>query len=209
MLVVALSADVRSTDGTGSGLMGNGAARDVATSASSSAVLLKLLGIALASLSSGGGELSFLGLTHFYGHVSLAAWSSGTGAAGLVGAGAYVLATTTFGLSSGGTLLVSALLPAVMVGAFFGMLPAREGMGVGVTGGGYQRVAGGEECDGEGRGEDERRSSDSDDERDSLRRTRTAPILSKFSSASGTSSVRQVWQHFRANLQRARGLFFP
>ena len=50
-------------------------------------VAAKMFGIVFASLSSGAGELSFLGLTHYYGHMSLAAWGSGTGAAGLVGAG--------------------------------------------------------------------------------------------------------------------------
>ncbi|KAJ5407730.1 hypothetical protein N7509_001613 [Penicillium cosmopolitanum] len=34
----------------------------------------KVAGIILASLSAGGGELSFVGLTHFYGPFSLAAW---------------------------------------------------------------------------------------------------------------------------------------
>lgn len=86
-------------------------------------IATKLAGIVLASLSSGAGELSFLGLTHFYGRFSLAAWSSGTGAAGLVGAGAYALATTSFGLSVKATLLASAFLPVVMLVSFFAVLP--------------------------------------------------------------------------------------
>jgi len=36
-------------------------------------------------------NLAFLGLTHYYGHFSLASWGSGTGGAGLIGAGAYVI----------------------------------------------------------------------------------------------------------------------
>jgi battenin len=83
----------------------------------------KLAGIVLASFSSGGGELSFVGLTHFYGPFSLAAWGSGTGAAGLIGAGAYALATSALGLSVHITLLVSACLPVVMVLSFFVVLP--------------------------------------------------------------------------------------
>jgi len=83
----------------------------------------KMMGVVLASLSSGGGELSFLGLTHFYGAFSLASWGSGTGAAGLVGAGAYALATTAMGISVKATLLGSAILPAVMLIAFFMILP--------------------------------------------------------------------------------------
>ncbi|KAL2833033.1 CLN3 protein-domain-containing protein [Aspergillus cavernicola] len=83
----------------------------------------KLAGIVLASLSSGIGELSFVGLTHFYGPFSLAAWGSGTGAAGLVGAGAYALATTSLGLEVKTTLLTSAFLPAVLAVSFFLVLP--------------------------------------------------------------------------------------
>lgn len=83
----------------------------------------KVMGIVLASLSAGGGELSFVGLTHFYGPFSLAAWSSGTGAAGLVGAGVYVLATTAWGFSVHSTLYASAGLPLIMALSFFLILP--------------------------------------------------------------------------------------
>jgi battenin len=88
-----------------------------------STISTKMAGVMLASLSSGGGELSFLGLTHFYGPFSLAAWGSGTGGAGLIGAGAYALATTSMGFSVKATLLASACLPAVMVISFFTILP--------------------------------------------------------------------------------------
>lgn len=83
----------------------------------------KMLGIALASFASGGGELSFLGLTHYYGRLSLAAWGSGTGAAGIVGAGLYVLLTELWGLGVRDSLLASAALPAVMLLSFFAVLP--------------------------------------------------------------------------------------
>lgn len=83
----------------------------------------KMAGVVLASLSSGGGELSFLGLTHFYGPFSLAAWGSGTGGAGLVGAGAYSLATTTLGLSVPKSLFASSFLPVIMLVSFFIVLP--------------------------------------------------------------------------------------
>ncbi|KAJ5223849.1 hypothetical protein N7468_008391 [Penicillium chermesinum] len=83
----------------------------------------KVVGIVLASLSAGGGELSFVGLTHFYGPFSLAAWGSGTGAAGLVGAGAYALATSAMGISVRGTLFASACLPVAMAMSFFAVLP--------------------------------------------------------------------------------------
>lgn len=93
---------------------------------SSDSIPLKLLGVAFASLSSGGGELSFLGLTHHYGQKSLAAWSSGTGGAGLVGAWLYVLATSTFGLSSSATLLACSAFPLIMLGAYFIVLPGHD-----------------------------------------------------------------------------------
>ena len=87
------------------------------------AIATKMIGVALAAVSSGGGEVTFLAMTHFYGPFSLAGWGSGTGAAGLVGAGAYALVTTGLGLSSRGTLFASAVLPFVMVGSFFLLLP--------------------------------------------------------------------------------------
>ncbi|KAF5869719.1 putative golgi integral membrane protein [Botrytis fragariae] len=86
-------------------------------------VSTKLFGVILASLSSGCGELSFLGLTHYYGHFSLAAWGSGTGGAGLAGAGLYVLLTTIIGLSVKISLLASAFLPCIMLLSFFVILP--------------------------------------------------------------------------------------
>jgi battenin len=86
-------------------------------------ISVKLFGVVIASLSSGGGELSFLGLTHYYGPFSLAAWGSGTGGAGLVGAGLYVLLTTTIGLSVKTSLLASAFLPCIMLLSFFVILP--------------------------------------------------------------------------------------
>lgn len=86
-------------------------------------VAIKMVGVIFASLSSGGGELSFLGLTHYYGHMSLAAWGSGTGAAGLAGAGLYVMLTTWLGFSVRGSLLSSAFLPVIMLVSFFVILP--------------------------------------------------------------------------------------
>lgn len=95
----------------------------IALTPSTQTVAVKLVGVVLASLSSGGGELSFLGLTHYYGPMSLAAWGSGTGGAGLAGAGLYVMLTTWFGFSVKGSLLASAFLPIVMLVSFFVILP--------------------------------------------------------------------------------------
>lgn len=95
----------------------------IALTPPSKSVPAKMVGVVLASLSSGGGELSFLGLSHYYGHVSLAGWGSGTGAAGLVGAGLYVLLTDWWGFTVQQSLLFSACLPAIMFISFFFVLP--------------------------------------------------------------------------------------
>lgn len=95
--------------------------------ASGGSITGKLFGVALSSLSAGVGEYSFLAMTHFYGHASLAAWGTGTGLAGLVGAGLFFLFTSIIGLTVKTSLLISALLPFVMVIAFFIILP-REAM---------------------------------------------------------------------------------
>lgn len=84
---------------------------------------MRLFGVVLASVSSGGGELSFLGMTHFYGRFAVPFWSSGTGAAGLLGAGLYVFATSWVGWSVRGSLMVFGFLPMVMLFAFFIILP--------------------------------------------------------------------------------------
>ncbi|KAI5206911.1 putative Golgi integral membrane protein [Aureobasidium subglaciale] len=89
-------------------------------------ITVKMLGVILASISSGGGELSFLGLTHFYGPFSLAAWGSGTGGAGLVGSGAYVLFTTALGFSVRSSLLAFSFLPVIMLFSFFVLLPGKH-----------------------------------------------------------------------------------
>jgi battenin len=86
-------------------------------------VTIKLFGVGLASLSSGAGELSFLGLTHYYGPFSLAAWGSGTGAAGLAGSGLYIFLTSTLGLRVKTSLLTCAFLPFIMLISFFLVLP--------------------------------------------------------------------------------------
>ena len=89
------------------------------------AITTKMAGVVLASLSSGAGELSFLGLTHYYGSFSQAAWGSGTGAAGLIGAAYYSITTTSIGLSVKTSLLASSFLPLFMLLSFFLMLPRR------------------------------------------------------------------------------------
>lgn len=164
----------------------------------------KLAGIVMASLSSGAGELSFLGLTHFYGPFSLAAWGSGTGAAGLVGAGAYALATTSLGLSVKATLLASACLPAVMLVSFFTILP-RSHMHLSRTSAGYRAVGDRDEMeDGNGLGDD---NEVAPDERETLLSSSFHSGDSQKAKSSSRASI--GWPSVKANLQRAKGLFFP
>ncbi|OAP57947.1 protein btn1 [Fonsecaea erecta] len=151
-------------------------------------ITTKLAGVILASLSSGGGELSFLGLVHYYGPFSLAAWGSGTGGAGLIGAGAYALATTTLGLSVGTTLLASACLPVIMLISFFLVLPL-----------GPLRSHSKRHHDGNSPLRND----------DILNQEQREGLLSSPDAAKPTKSRMSAWSLFRYNLTRAKALFFP
>ena len=164
-------------------------------------ITTKMAGVVLASLSSGGGELSFLGLTHFYGPFSLAAWGSGTGAAGLVGAGAYAIVTTALKMSVKSALLSSALLPIIMLVSFFTILP-REPLHAAVYAKLKDDTSPSSAADFPGvLGENE--ISPSIDEEDE-------GLLSLSQSQISQSSAQGTWWHnFRTNLRRSRGLFIP
>ncbi len=160
-------------------------------------VSTKMAGVVLASLSSGGGELSFLGLTHFYGPFSLAAWGSGTGAAGLIGAGAYAVATTSFGLSVRHALLTSSFLPLIMLLSFFVVLPR-----------GPSKHAGRRMTPQELFVAVERNASDEDDEDDSLHPEHET-LLDNSTDMKPTAKSSGLWTGFKFNLRRSRRLFFP
>ncbi|KAI0397201.1 Batten's disease protein Cln3 [Xylariaceae sp. FL0594] len=149
---------------------------------------VKMLGVVLASLASGGGELSFLGLTHYYGHMSLAAWGSGTGAAGLVGAGLYVLLTDWLGFRVKNSLLASAYLPVIMVFSFFLVLPKRPLLDASKAARDYEPLP------------------DSDDTV-----SREVGIISATNAASVVLSSRNEdpWGRVLSNLRRTKSLFFP
>jgi battenin len=152
----------------------------------SRSIAIKMVGVMLASLSSGAGELSFLGLTHFYGHWALASWGSGTGGAGMIGAGAYALATNTLGIEPRKSLLVLTFLPLIMVLAFFVILPLGPLRAGSVKPGGYEAVG----------------SIDADeDDHD----TEQQGLLS----SNHRTPAKSALTSFRANLNRARGLFIP
>ncbi|KAK2074178.1 hypothetical protein P8C59_008403 [Phyllachora maydis] len=152
----------------------------VALTPPSRSVAVKLSGVVLSSLSSGGGELSFLGLAHFYGPMSLAAWGSGTGAAGLAGAGLYVLLTDWLGFGVRASLLASACLPVVMLLSFFFILPhgpLRRNAGAGRE---YETVS--------GREDDAAHENENEHEH---------------------GNVPPAADSFRRHVQRARALFLP
>jgi battenin len=143
-------------------------------------IAIKMFGVVLASLSSGAGELSFLGLTHFFGPFSLAAWGSGTGGAGLIGAGAYAIATNSLGIDPRTSLLAFAVVPFVMLGAFFTVLPQGPLRAEAAKLGGYEAVQSDEQHDGD-------------------------DIASPVRDAKSTGAL----QGFKANLLRTRSLFIP
>ena len=164
-------------------------------------ITTKMAGVVLASLSSGGGELSFISLTHFYGPFSLASWGSGTGGAGLIGAGAYALATTTLGLSSKNTIFASAFLPLIMLASFFVILPrkpmARQAATISNT------------------REPSHVTTDEDNEGSDPCETREEEGLLSQTSSSTNSKPFTVNKNlswgaaFLQNLRRSRSLFFP
>ncbi|KAI0121319.1 batten's disease protein Cln3 [Xylariales sp. AK1849] len=158
---------------------------------------VKMAGVVLASLTSGGGELSFLGLTHYYGHMSLAAWGSGTGAAGLVGAGLYAALTNWFAFTVKNSLLASAFLPIIMLISFFVILP-RGPLREGTKAREYLTVP---ERDVE---QDEVEDISTHNAATSLLAPGPAVASTAFSSH-GDSPMSK----FGSNLRRARSLFFP
>jgi battenin len=156
---------------------------------------LKMVGVMLASFSSGLGELSFLGLTHFYGHFSLAFWGSGTGAAGLVGAGAYVVATTALGLSVKTTLLTSSCLPLILILSFFVVLPKGPLSQSESIRGAYETLSTSEAMD---------PVVAAQQEEDFF------PASTRMTSSSSTLVTDpSALSRFRLNLLRAKDLFFP
>lgn len=87
-----------------------------------------LFGIVLASLASGLGETTFLQLSHYYNNknlnIAIHGWSSGTGGAGLVGAGLILLLTTVIKLPIDWVLRGCALFPMIHFWVYYGYLPS-------------------------------------------------------------------------------------
>lgn len=80
---------------------------------------LVILGVVCISLSCGLGETTLLGYMVFFPTYNvISTWSSGTGGAGIFGAGTY-MALTYSGLSSGTSILIMLVVPALQAVAFF------------------------------------------------------------------------------------------
>lgn len=79
---------------------------------------LRLLGVCLASLGAGWGEITSLSLLAFYKPSAVTAWSSGTGMAGPAGAGYYVVMRLA-GMSNSITMLVGLIFPALFASSYF------------------------------------------------------------------------------------------
>lgn len=184
-----------------------------------SVVVLKLLGVALSSVSSSIGEVTFLGLTHFYGPFSLAGWGSGTGAAGLVGAGAYSVATTGWGFSSQAALFASAFFPLVMLIAFFGILPRglldKKNKSERAGPHARQRQSAMEDSDQNQLGERARDSAEQNpartDRDDDINGEEQGLLTQSFpAKPNNNSSFIQSWiSHLTTTAQQMRPLFFP
>lgn len=94
-------------------------------------VWVALIGVILTSISSGLGEITFLGYSARYNKNVVSTWSSGTGGAGILGSISYSILTQA-GLSSKETLLVMISVPILEAIVFFFVLrhPSDTGMDI-------------------------------------------------------------------------------
>ncbi len=74
-----------------------------------------MTGVACASISSGFGEITILQLTSFYSKHTVTAWSSGTGAAGLLGSLSYAGLTGPLGIKPRTAILILLCVPVLQV----------------------------------------------------------------------------------------------
>ncbi|KAF2678657.1 batten's disease protein Cln3 [Lentithecium fluviatile CBS 122367] len=160
---------------------------------------IKMFGVILASLSSGGGELSFLGLTHYYGHFALASWGSGTGGAGLIGAGAYAIFTTTLQISPRNSLLAFSFLPVIMLMSFFVILPKGPLRASSSKYAEYEAIEGDESDE----------NIEPSAENEGLLSSSMHSVSGRSFTSVNSKTVKSSFKGFKANLRRARGLFFP
>jgi len=101
---------------------------------------LKLIGVCFASISSGFGEITFLAMTSFYTSNTVAAWSSGTGGAGVFGALSYLALTSWFGFSNFTTLNIITILPFFILFSSFVLLTGNHSKNGFCSRGGSKKV---------------------------------------------------------------------
>uniref|UniRef100_A0A0N5BSN5 Battenin n=1 Tax=Strongyloides papillosus TaxID=174720 RepID=A0A0N5BSN5_STREA len=87
----------------------------------STSVTMSLAGVVLAAIGSGWGEITYLSLSSYYSKNTISAWSSGTGAAGLVGSFAYAGLTEPnwADLSPKNACLVMQIVPIIFAIAYW------------------------------------------------------------------------------------------
>eukprot|EP00171_Calliarthron_tuberculosum_P014779 IDg14779t1 len=92
----------------------------------SQSITAKLVCLIIYSFLGALGEMTFLALSTFYPESCIGAWSSGTGMAGIAGAGAYFLLRQTLHFSATTSLLALAVLPLGLIFLFFIVLDGRH-----------------------------------------------------------------------------------
>lgn len=91
--------------------------------------VVRLAGVGLVSVAGAIGEGTFLALTAKYSRRAIGSWSSGTGGAGIVGAGFFVLLSDQFGLTSQMTLRVAGPTPLVILFIYLWVLKKKSESG--------------------------------------------------------------------------------
>lgn len=84
---------------------------------------IAILGVVCTSFGSGLGEVTLLSYSSVFDKNVISTWSSGTGAAGILGAGSYA-GLTALGLSAVNSLLMMLVVPVVMAATFWLLLQA-------------------------------------------------------------------------------------
>ncbi|VDD85573.1 unnamed protein product [Enterobius vermicularis] len=90
----------------------------------SASISMSLIGVVVASIGCGIGEITYLSLTPYFGRNTISTWSSGTGGAGVIGALAYAGLTDEHlgNLSPKTTLLVMLIIPAIFFVSYYLLL---------------------------------------------------------------------------------------
>ncbi|CAJ0963267.1 unnamed protein product, partial [Mesorhabditis belari] len=100
----------------------------VASAASS--ITVTLFAVSVGSISFGIGEMTFLALSSKYHKDTISLYSSGCGAAGIIGSSIYALATTNLNISPDSVLLSMTIIPVVLLVDYFFILTKVPPIGV-------------------------------------------------------------------------------